>query len=146
MAYLASFIPTSSSFSSTIGSISSGVFVGKFFERQRDVIAHVTRAEQRRVLINHPDARADLLQFPPRQSGDVELLEENLTRRRFDDAENKAKDGALADAALSHDDKSLQRFDDEGDTVEHFFLFELQVHIAHIDNRWSRGAHGKMAM
>ena len=50
---------------------------------------------------------ADLLQLATLQARDFKLLEENLARGRLQNTEDQAQDGALAAAALAHDDQAM---------------------------------------
>ena len=70
-----------------------------------------------------------------RQPGDFELLEKDRAAGRRQDSEDQAQDGALAAAALAHDDEAIERLDHERDALEHFFFLELEMDIAQLDDR-----------
>ena len=85
-------------------------------------------------MIDHPDLGAHLLQLAALQARDFELLKENLARGRLQNAEDQAQDGALAAAALAHDDQAIERLDFQGNAVEHFFFRKCELHIAQLDH------------
>ena len=109
-------------------------FVGELFEWKRDVVPNIARAEQGRVLINHPNVPAHLLQFAPPEPRDFELFEENRAAIGPQHSENQTQNGALAAATLAHDDKALLGLDRKWAAVEHFFFFELHLHVAQFDH------------
>ena len=75
-----------------------------------------------------------MLEFAPLQSRDLELLEKNLARGRRQDPEDEAQNGALAAAALAHDDETIERLDLERDAFEDGLLRKSELHIAKLDD------------
>ncbi len=65
----------------------------------------------------------------------LELLEEDRPSCRRKDSENQTQDGALAAAALTHDDEAIQWLDFERHALQHFFVLELEIDVAELDDR-----------
>src|SRR2546421_7168036 len=116
-------------------------FVGQFLERQSDIVAYIPRAEQGRVLINHSDLLADLLQFAPAQPGDLELFKKNRAGVWLQDSKNEPEDSALAAPALAHDHKPVARIDLERHVIEYWLVLEAHLHVAQLDHFGILRAH-----
>ena len=89
---------------------------------------------------------SDLLEFAALQARDFKLLEENLARGRLQNTEDQAQDGALAAAALAHDDQAIERLYFQGNAVEHFFFRKCEVHVAQLDHMMRGLGHGEKMM
>src|SRR4029079_18879137 len=98
------------------------------------------------ILVDHPDLGAHLLQLAALQARDFELFKENLARGRLQNTEDQAQNGALAAAALAHDDQAIERFYFQGNAVEHFFFRKCELHIAQLNDMMWGLAHGKKTM
>jgi hypothetical protein len=83
-------------------------------------------------LVNHPDALSDLLQLAAGQPCDLELLKKNGARIGLHDSQNKTQDRALAAAALTYDHQAIAWLNLERHAIEHFFFFELLMHVAQL--------------
>ena len=74
---------------------------GQFLERQREIVAHAQRTDERAVLIDHADLLPHAVQPPAAHARDVEALELHRAARRLEDAEDEAQQRALAAAGLA---------------------------------------------
>src|SRR5205823_10880125 len=109
-------------------------FISKLFQWEGNVIAHIARTQQRRILINHANVMSYLLKLPASEPRDFKALEENRAGIGTKRAEDQSQNSALTTAALTHDDQALLRPDLERNTVKHFLFLALHLHIEHVDH------------
>ena len=114
--------PSSFSIATTRSRISLVLQLGVLDQWERDVVQDVDGVEQRRVLVDHPELLAHLVERPLGQSDDVLPLDEQLAARRLLEGDDEPEQRRLAGARPADDDARLAPPRDEVDPLQHLGL------------------------
>ncbi len=87
-------------------------------DRQRDVLTHGHRVEERRALKGHADVLQNLVALGAARGVDVAAADEDAAARRRQQADDAAQERALPRAAAAEHDEDLAGVERERDPVE----------------------------
>src|SRR6185295_14925451 len=72
-------------------------------ERERDVVEHADRVEERRVLIDHPELLPHTVELTLRKARDVLAVDEDVSARRAFQSDDQTQQGRLSRARAADD-------------------------------------------
>ena len=115
-------------------------------EREGDVVEHVDRVEERRVLVDHPELLADAVELALAHRDDVLAVDEDAAARRLLERHDQAEERRLAGAGAADDARRLAAPADEVDPAEDLGVAEGLAHSLEDDDvvaRRTRRATGR---
>src|SRR5581483_5705643 len=107
--------------------------LGRLLERQRDILKHGERVEQRVVLKAVAELAAELFDLAPAHAADGLAAKENLAVRRVEQTDHVLQQHAFSRAALADDRRRLAVVDLEADAVEYCPTAETLGDVSEFD-------------